>query len=289
MGANLTFNDNDDVQLKGATDQTLIGNSGNKLLVDGSGVTQPVSATSLPLPTGASTSALQTTGNTSTASIDTKTPALVSGRVPVDGSGVTQPISATALPLPTGAATSALQTSGNTSLSSIDTKTPALVTGRVPVDGSGVTQPISATSLPLPTGASTETTLGTRLADATFTARINTLGQKTSANSTPVVLSSDQSSLLTSDIINVAGQYRAQSVTTTAAEALGASTILASRKSLTITPTNGIIYWGYSNSVTSTTGTPIFKNQTLAFAVGPSVHIYLISAGTIDCRITEGS
>lgn len=38
-------------------------------------------------------------------SIDTKTPALVGGRVPVDGSGVTQPISAASLPLPTGAAT----------------------------------------------------------------------------------------------------------------------------------------------------------------------------------------
>ena len=37
-----------------------------------------------------------------------------------------------------------------------------------------------------------ETTLGTRLADATFTNRINTLGQKTSAQSTPVVLPSDQ-------------------------------------------------------------------------------------------------
>lgn len=45
MGGNLTFNDNDDVQLKGATDGTLVGNSGNKLLVDGSGVTQPVSGT----------------------------------------------------------------------------------------------------------------------------------------------------------------------------------------------------------------------------------------------------
>jgi hypothetical protein len=64
--------------------------------------------------------------------------------------------------------------------------------GGLRVDGSGVTQPISAASLPLPTGAATESTLATRLADATFTARINTLGQKTSANSTPVVLASDQ-------------------------------------------------------------------------------------------------
>lgn len=71
--------------------------------------TLPVSLASSPLPTGGATSALQTTGNTSLASIDTKTPALVSGRVPVDGSAVTQPISAASLPLPSGAATSALQ------------------------------------------------------------------------------------------------------------------------------------------------------------------------------------
>lgn len=31
MGGNLTFNDNDDVQLKGATDATLIGNIGDRL------------------------------------------------------------------------------------------------------------------------------------------------------------------------------------------------------------------------------------------------------------------
>jgi hypothetical protein len=61
------------------------------------------------------------------------------------------------------------------------------------VDGSAVTQPVSAASLPLPAGAATEVTLATRLADATFTARVNTLGQKTMANSTPVVLSSDHS------------------------------------------------------------------------------------------------
>jgi len=87
--------------------------------------------------------------------------------------------------------------------------------GAALVDGSAVTQPISAVSLPLPTGAATEATLATRaseatlssinsnidvalstrLAEATFTARINTLGQKTMANSTPVVIASDQSAL----------------------------------------------------------------------------------------------
>lgn len=105
-----------------------------------------VTVSSSALPTGAATSANQTTELASLSSIDSKTPALVSGRQPVDGSGVTQPISATSLPLPTGAATSALQTTGNSSLSSIDGK-------------------------------------------------MNSLGQKTMANSMPVVIASDQSAI----------------------------------------------------------------------------------------------
>lgn len=71
-------------------------------------------------------------------------------------------------------------------------------TNPVRTDPTGTTtQPVSAASLPLPTGAATETTLASRLADATFTARINTLGSKTSANSTPVVIASDQAAIAT--------------------------------------------------------------------------------------------
>lgn len=259
------------------------------------GITGTVAVSSSALPTGAATEA-------TLASVDAKTPALVSGRQPVDGSGVTQPISAVALPLPAGAATSAIQTTQQTSLdaiktavqgtlvvnasgtpvpvtdnggsltvdgsvsitgtpnvavtssvlptgaatettlAAINTKTATLVSGRVPVDPSGVTSPVSvaavvhvddngasltvdtpqlpttlgaktianstavniasdqtvpvsAVALPLPSGAATEATLATRLADATLTARINTLGQKTAANSTPTVLASDQSAI----------------------------------------------------------------------------------------------
>lgn len=138
---------------------TEIGTATTPLRIDPTGTTpQPVSVASLPLPAGASTSALQTTGNTSVASIDTKTPALVSGRVPVDGSGVTQPISAAALPLPAGAATSAKQPAlGVAGTASADVITVQGITSMTPlkVDGSGVTQPVSAAALPLPTGAST--------------------------------------------------------------------------------------------------------------------------------------
>ena len=54
---------------------------------------------------------------------------------------------------------------------------------------------VSAAALPLPSGAATEATLATRLADATFTGRINTLGQKAMAASTPIVIASDQSAV----------------------------------------------------------------------------------------------
>jgi len=116
--------------------------------VDGSAVTQPVSGplTDTQLRASAVSVApnisrgsgvmdanttrvtLASDGPTVTAlsSIDSKTPALVSGRQPVDGSGVTQPISASSLPLPTGAAT-------ETTLASVNGKLPALNAGSVPV------------------------------------------------------------------------------------------------------------------------------------------------------------
>lgn len=80
-------------------------------------------------------------------SIDSKNPALVSGRVPVDGSGVTQPVSGTVAvsnfpaTQPVSGTVTANQGTGGVSAWK--------------VDGSAVTQPISASALPLPTGAST--------------------------------------------------------------------------------------------------------------------------------------
>lgn len=114
---------------------------------------------------GAATSELQTAGNAGITSIDSKTPALVGGKVPVDAT-----VSSTVLP--TGASTAALQTTGNSTLSSIlakiiaapateakqdtgntkltsiDSKLPILVGGKVPVDA-------TIGSIALPTGAST--------------------------------------------------------------------------------------------------------------------------------------
>jgi len=67
------------------------------------------------------------------------------------------------------------------------------ITAPIRIDPIGTTtQPISAVTLPLPTGAATEITLASVLTNTTFTSRINTLGQKTMENSTPVVIASNQ-------------------------------------------------------------------------------------------------
>ena len=119
-----------DVALDPSEDGVYIADkdSGNKLKVESSGSINinKVSGT-VSLPTGAATSALQTTGNNTLNSINTKTPALVSGRVPVDGSGVTQPISAVSLPLPVGAATdSTLINQTNSIVSTLNSTTTLL-------------------------------------------------------------------------------------------------------------------------------------------------------------------
>lgn len=112
----------------------------------------------------------------------------------------TQPISATALPLPTGAATETTlagvltTTAFQARINTLGAKTSANSTPVV-LASDQATLPISAASLPLPAGAATEATLGGVLTTTAFQARINTLGSKTSANSTPVVIASDQGAI----------------------------------------------------------------------------------------------
>lgn len=93
----------------------------------------------------------------------------------------------------------------------------------------------------------------------------------------------------TRDIINTAAQYQAISVSTTSVEAKGAATRLINRKFLSITPTNGTIYWASNSSVTVTTGSPLFSNNTLFLSFSDNVTIFLIAASAIDVRILEGS
>lgn len=90
--------------------------------------------------------------------------------------------------------------------------TVAAVRDRLPTALVGGRLDVNVGASVLPPGAATDATLATRVADATVTARLGTLGQKTSAGSAPVVIASDQSTLSTD-------------VTDRAARTLGKATI----------------------------------------------------------------
>lgn len=91
------------------------------------------------------------------------------------------------------------------------------------------------------------------------------------------------------DVINISSQYQAISVTTTAVEAKGAGSRLTNRKFVSITPTNGTIYWATNASVTVSNGTPLFINNTLFLSFTDNVTVFMISAGTVDVRVLEAS
>ena len=63
---------------------------------------------------------------------------------------------------------------------------------------------------------------------------------------------------------------------------------LAIRKVVTIFPFDADMFWGFSNTVTTSTGTPIFKNQLLVLNASDTCQIWVVcaSAGK-NARITE--
>lgn len=79
------------------------------------------------------------------------------------------------------------------------------------------------------------------------------------------------------------------SVGTSAVEAKVGPTALASRKFVSVTPTNGIVYFGSDASVTTATGTPIQSTVTATFSFSDNAPVYLIADSTVDVRIMEGS
>jgi hypothetical protein len=175
----------------------ILGTSAAPLRTDPTGTTtQPISAASLPLPAGAVadatiTARLSTLGQKASAAsapvviASDQSPVPVTGTMTVDLGGTD------------GLALDATLTGGTAKVQVTDGSTTlGVALHPLRTDPTGTTtQPVSAAALPLPAGAATETTLGTRLADATLTARLGTLGQKTSAGSAPVVLASDQSTV----------------------------------------------------------------------------------------------
>lgn len=62
------------------------------------------------------------------------------------------------------------------------------------------------------------------------------------------------------------------------------------RKIVIIQPQNGRVYWGYSNSVSSSNGFLISKKQTIVIEATTMLPVYIIAeSGTVDVRIAEVS
>lgn len=91
------------------------------------------------------------------------------------------------------------------------------------------------------------------------------------------------------DILNVEGTQGALTVGTSAVAVRVGGSNLTSRKLLTLfNNSSSTIYWGYTNAVTTATGTPIFKSQFIEWEVGDGITIYVIAGSTgNDVRITE--
>lgn len=75
----------------------------------------------------------------------------------------------------------------------------------------------------------------------------------------------------------------------TAYEAKVGGSRLANRKLLTITAEDDM-FWGYDNTVTTSNGTPLKKNQQIAFSIDPdsTFQVWVVASGNNkSARITE--
>lgn len=129
------------------------------------------------------------------------------------------------------------------------------------------------------------------LTDIQAAETVKIVGSSSSGVEATPVESTVNGDLTVADIVDTGGVHGAVSVSTTAVAARVGGSNLAARKNLTLF-NNGTatVYWGYANTVTSSTGTPLMRNQFLTGDFGPNTTIFLIAAsGSHDIRVTEGA
>jgi hypothetical protein len=80
-------------------------------------------------------------------------------------------------------------------------------------------------------------------------------------------------------------------VGTTAVEVKIGSTKLVGRKFVTLfNNSNTVFYWGFNNSVTINTGTPIYKDQFYSWNMTGDISIFVIAgSNNLEARITESA
>lgn len=114
------------------------------------------------------------------------------------------------------------------------------------------------------------------------------MGSDSTGTETYPVRATPNQDLGVTDLLVSGGVQAAMSVGTSAVAARVGVSNLSNRKSLTVLPTDGNIYWGYTNAVTTSSGTVIYRDQQVTFAASDAVTIWLIAAASRNVRITEG-
>lgn len=193
------------------------------------------------------TASAQTTGNTSLATIATQQ---------TDGTQKTQVTSSV---LPSGAATAAKQPAlGTAGTPSADVLSVQGVPGGTP-------QPISASSLPLPTGAATSALQGGGLPAALVGGRLDSnvgawlgstapsVGQKTAANSLPVVLASDTGTLTVATNVTPGSTVGETFLNCSTAQILLAATAVPKVRKIYNRAGNGRLFIRYGSAPTAET------------------------------------
>lgn len=95
---------------------------------------------------------------------------------------------------------------------------------------------------------------------------------------------------VSSDLVNIEGKRSLISVGATPVAIRVGGTNLANRKIVMAMPMNGKCRWGFENSISSTVGFKLFKDQLLVQNVGPVVDVFIVSeSGTVQVEISEGA
>lgn len=190
--------------------------------------------------------------------------------------------------LPTGAATSANQT---TTIAAIQETHGTVIPGTVATKSELMGGQFN-TALPTLTNAQQSAiqldSSGRQIiAPLTNTSIVKAQLQDNAGNA----IASQNSNLKVVDNLDGAGTQAALTVGTTAVLVNVSGTNLANRKNVTLYNNSLVtIYWGYTNAVTTSTGTPIISTQMAVWDAGPNTNIYAI-AGTAsnNTRITESA
>jgi hypothetical protein len=95
------------------------------------------------------------------------------------------------------------------------------------------------------------------------------------------------------DVMNGPGVHGTLTIGTSPVEIKVGASVHPGRKLVSLANTTSqTLYWGFTNSVTTANGTPIYKNQTARWGINdlPSAKIWVIAATTGNiARVTEGA